>query len=98
MPRLEAALTSWGKSRELNVMVIEYDPVMRFPRCCTDRVLSVFRRILRRHLPPPPPRGDFLLRSPRIACNYRDKTTIRESRPRYFSTHRVTIEVYIYEK
>lgn len=26
---LEAALTSWGKSRELNVTVIEYDPLMR---------------------------------------------------------------------
>lgn len=29
---LEAALTSWGKSRELNVTVIEYDPLMCFPR------------------------------------------------------------------
>lgn len=38
-PRLEAALTSWGKSRELNVTVIEYDPVMCFPRC-TDRAIG----------------------------------------------------------
>lgn len=31
---LEAALTSWGKSRELNVTVIEYEPALdaRFPR------------------------------------------------------------------
>jgi len=42
---LEAALTSWGKSRELNVMVIEYDPLMCFPRC-TDYALLVFRNLL----------------------------------------------------
>lgn len=42
---LEAALTSWGKSRELNVTVIEYDPLMCFPRC-TDSAIGFPQNLL----------------------------------------------------
>lgn len=34
---LEAALTSWGKSRALNVTVIEYDPLMVVPEMYRQR-------------------------------------------------------------